>query len=75
LADPFALVLISPHLALSTKMGDLCGPLPTLPYQNVKTEQKGNESISMNLEQDIFIPECSGSPFFFQVQISLSISL
>jgi hypothetical protein len=36
LADPFALALISPPLALSTKTGDLCGPLTSLPHQNVK---------------------------------------
>jgi hypothetical protein len=36
LADPFALALISPSLALSTKMGDLFGPLTSLPHQNVK---------------------------------------
>jgi hypothetical protein len=35
LADPFALALISPPLALSTKMGDLFGPLTPLPHQNV----------------------------------------
>jgi hypothetical protein len=31
LADPFALALISPPLALSTKTGDLFGPLTPLP--------------------------------------------
>jgi hypothetical protein len=36
LADPFALDLISPPLELSTKTGDLCGPLTSLPHQNVK---------------------------------------
>jgi hypothetical protein len=36
MADPFALALISPPLALSTKTGDLFGPLTALPYQNVK---------------------------------------
>jgi hypothetical protein len=36
LADPFALVLISPPLALSTKIGDLFGSLTPLPHQNVK---------------------------------------
>jgi hypothetical protein len=36
LADPFALALISPPLALSTKTGDLFGLLTSLPHQNVK---------------------------------------
>jgi hypothetical protein len=54
LADPFALTLISPPLALSTKIGDLFGPLTPLPYQNVKRKQKGNESTTKNLGQDTF---------------------
>jgi hypothetical protein len=36
LADPFALALISPPLALSTKTRDLFGPLTPLPHQNVR---------------------------------------
>jgi hypothetical protein len=36
LDDPVALALISPPLALSTKTGDLFGPLTPLPHQNVK---------------------------------------
>jgi hypothetical protein len=40
LADPFALALISPPLALSTKTGELLALLTPLPHQNVKQEQK-----------------------------------
>jgi hypothetical protein len=36
LADPFALALISPPLALSTKTGELLAPLIPLHHQNVK---------------------------------------
>jgi hypothetical protein len=36
LADPFALALISPPLALSTKTGELLALLTPLPHQNVK---------------------------------------
>jgi hypothetical protein len=36
LANPVALALISPPLALSTKTGDLLGPITPLPHQNVK---------------------------------------
>jgi hypothetical protein len=36
LADPFALALISPLLALSTKTGKLLALLTPLPHQNVK---------------------------------------
>jgi hypothetical protein len=36
LADPVALALISPPLALSTKIVELVGPLTPLPHQNVK---------------------------------------
>ena len=35
-ADPFALALISPPLALSTKTGDPFGPLTPLSHQNFK---------------------------------------
>jgi hypothetical protein len=34
LADPFALALISPPLALSTKTGELFALLTPLPHQN-----------------------------------------
>jgi hypothetical protein len=34
--DTVALALISPPLALSTKIGDLFGPITPLPHQNVK---------------------------------------
>jgi hypothetical protein len=40
LADAVALALISPPLALSTKTGELVGPLTPLPHQSVKEEQK-----------------------------------
>jgi hypothetical protein len=36
LADPVSLALISPPLALSTKTGDLFGPITPLPHQNIK---------------------------------------
>jgi hypothetical protein len=36
LADPVALTLICPSLALSIKTGELFGPLTPLPHQNVK---------------------------------------
>ena len=35
-ADPVALALISPPLALSTKIEELLGPLTPLPHKNVK---------------------------------------
>jgi hypothetical protein len=36
LADPVALAFISPPLELSTKTGELVGPLIPLPHQNIK---------------------------------------
>jgi hypothetical protein len=42
LADPFALALISPPLALSTKNGIIVGPLTPLPHQKCQFRAKGN---------------------------------
>jgi hypothetical protein len=60
-ADPFALALISPPLALSTKTGSFFPFNPIAETKIVNQEQKGNKSISMNLELNTPIPECSGS--------------
>jgi hypothetical protein len=66
-ADPFALALISPPLALSTKTGSFLAPLTPLPHQKCQLRAKGNEIASMNLEVSIRISECSGSLFIVQV--------
>jgi hypothetical protein len=41
--------------------GIILRPLTPLPHQNCNEEQKGNKSISTNLELNTPIPECSGS--------------
>jgi hypothetical protein len=42
-ADPVALAIISPPLALSTIMEELFGPLTPLPHKKLQVRPKGNE--------------------------------
>jgi hypothetical protein len=72
LADPVALALISPPLALSTKTESFLALLTPLPHQKCQLREKGNEIASMNLEVSTLIPECSGSLYIIQVHLSLS---
>jgi hypothetical protein len=67
LADPVALALISPPLALSSKTGELFGHFNSIASPKCQIRSKGNENTNKNLGQDTLIPKCSGSPFFVQV--------
>jgi hypothetical protein len=67
-ADPVALALISPPLALSTKIEELFGLLTPLPHKKNASKTKGNEKNS-DLEQDTLIPGYNGSLLFVQVHL------
>jgi hypothetical protein len=78
LADPVALALISPPLALSTKTGSLLAPLTPLPHQKCQLRAKRQQDLKYDFGSKYTNNEvqwksfhCPSSPFPFNAPLRL----